>query len=80
MATEASMASLRFGFEKATLGLVVGTASPNNLGAIEVLKKCGMSYWKEIVRNGPRSVFRVTRDAWSRFEHRPIRVVDKSPE
>ena len=61
LATEASIASLQFGFEKAALGLVVGTTAPNNAGAIGVLKKCGMSYWKEIIRNGPRSVFRIAR-------------------
>ena len=66
LATEAGIASLRFGFEKARLGLVVVTTAPDNLGAIEVLKKCGMSYWKEIIRNGPRSVFRISREDWSR--------------
>ena len=59
LATEAGAAALRFGFETAGLGLIVGTTAPDNAGAIKVLKKCGMLYWKEIVRNGPRSVFRV---------------------
>jgi len=68
LATEAGRASLRFGFERAKLDLIVGTTAPDNAGAIEVLKKCGMSYWKEIVRSGPRSVFRVKRDDWSRLE------------
>ena len=67
LATEASMASLRFGFEKAPLGRVVGTTAPNNAGAIKVLKKCGMSYWKEIIRNGPRSIFQITGNDWSRY-------------
>jgi RimJ/RimL family protein N-acetyltransferase len=65
LATEAGRAALRFGFEQATLGLIVGTTAPDNVGAIEVLKKCGMSYWREIIRNGPRSVFRITREDWS---------------
>ncbi|MFI5362384.1 MAG: GNAT family N-acetyltransferase [Elusimicrobiota bacterium] len=68
LATEASTASLRFGFGKTEMDLVVGTTAPDNAGAIKVLKKCGMSYWKEIIRNGPRSVFRISRENWSRFE------------
>jgi RimJ/RimL family protein N-acetyltransferase len=66
LATEAAMASLQFGFNNAGLALIVGTTALTNSGAIKVLQKCGMSYWKEIARNGARSVFRITRGEWPR--------------
>lgn len=61
LATEAGAACLEFGFRTAGLGVIVGTAAPANAGAIRVLKKLGMTYWKEIQRNGPRAVYRLKR-------------------
>jgi [ribosomal protein S5]-alanine N-acetyltransferase len=66
LATEASLAALDFGFEKAGVPAVVGTVAPGNAAAIRVLEACGMSLWKTIERDGPRLVFMTTRDAWGR--------------
>lgn len=71
LATEASFAALRFGFEEAGLDQVVGTTAPGNAGAITVLERCGLSFWKEIARNGPRSVYRITRKQWAALERPP---------
>jgi ribosomal-protein-alanine N-acetyltransferase len=57
-ATEACRAAVRFGFETAALGLIIGVTHPDNGASIRVLKKCGMTYWKDVVRDGaPRVVY-----------------------
>ncbi len=43
-ATEAALASLKYGFEKAGLQRVVGRAVPENTASLRVLEKCGMKY------------------------------------
>ena len=63
--TEASVASLRFGFECAAIDLVVGVTDPKNLASIGVLENCGMSYWRTTVRNGKlRNVYAIDRARW----------------
>ncbi len=51
-ATEAAMASVRYGFEKLGLRRIVGRAMPENIASIKVLEKCGMRYVGEEVVDG----------------------------
>jgi len=44
LATEAAMASLRFGFERLALPRIIGLVHPDNLGSQHVLEKLGMSF------------------------------------
>ncbi len=43
-ATESARAALRFGFERAGLGSIIGLVHPENEASIRVLKKCGLSF------------------------------------
>ncbi len=45
-ATETALATLQWGFETARLPFIVGRAQTANLASIQVLKKCGMHFWK----------------------------------
>jgi len=59
--TEACRAAIQFGLETAKLKQIVGVTHPDNLPSIRVLEKCGMVYWKNVMRNGqPRVVYRKT--------------------
>jgi len=51
-ATEAAMASIRYGFEKLGLQRIVGRAMPENLASIKVLEKCGMGFIGEELVDG----------------------------
>lgn len=46
-ATEASLASLDYGFNDLGLDQIIGRVARANEASIKVLKKCGMSYWKD---------------------------------
>lgn len=43
-ATETARAALRFGFERAGLGHIIGLVHPENEASIRVLEKCGLSH------------------------------------
>ena len=43
-ATEAAIASLRFGFENASLGYIIALVHPENVASIRVIEKCKMGY------------------------------------
>ena len=42
LATEGSLACIRYGFEKLGLNSIIGLAIPENLASVGVLKKCGL--------------------------------------
>lgn len=43
-ATEAALASIKYGFEKLNISRIVGRAEPENKASCVVLEKCGMIY------------------------------------
>jgi ribosomal-protein-alanine N-acetyltransferase len=43
-ASEAAIASLKYGFETLNIPIILGRAMEQNLASIQVLKKCGMKY------------------------------------
>jgi len=47
-ATEAALASLRFGFESVGLKQVIALVHPENVASIHVIEKCGMDYMDTI--------------------------------
>jgi len=47
IATEAALASLRYGFEQTDLQRIIALAFPDNIASQRVMQKCGMSYEKE---------------------------------
>ena len=62
-ATEAALASLRFGFQDLALGQIIALVHPDNFASRRVISKCGMSYvdtislWgMELMRHRRRSV------------------------
>jgi RimJ/RimL family protein N-acetyltransferase len=46
LATEASLASLRYGFETLRLSRILGLVHPANVRSIRVLEKCGLTFEK----------------------------------
>jgi RimJ/RimL family protein N-acetyltransferase len=63
--TEASKASLDFGFQNCKMDQIVATTAPKNIASLKVLEKCGLSFWKKIERNNrERVVYSITRKAW----------------
>lgn len=46
-ATESALATLKFGFEKLSLPMIIGRAIKENVRSVRVLEKCGMRYWKD---------------------------------
>lgn len=60
--TESARRSIQFGFETAGLDFIVAVAHPDNFRSIRVMEKCGMRYWKNIMRLGlPRVVYAIDR-------------------
>lgn len=51
-ATEAALASIKYGFEKLGMQRIVGRAMPGNVASIKVLEKCGMRYVGEELVDG----------------------------
>lgn len=43
-ATQAAQAAVRYGFETAGLGEIIGLVHPENSGSIRVLEKCGLTF------------------------------------
>jgi ribosomal-protein-alanine N-acetyltransferase len=48
-ATEAALASLRFGYENAGLSQIIALVHPENVASIHVIEKCGMDYIDTLV-------------------------------
>ena len=51
-ATEVSRTAVEFAFNKGGITRLVGVTDPRNAACIAVLKKCGMTYWKSVLRRG----------------------------
>ena len=67
-ATEASVASLRLGFERFALPAIIGRVDRANAGSISVLEKVGMRYWKtDVAEHKDQALFyRIRRAEWGR--------------
>ena len=48
LATEAALASVRYGFDELGLKRIIGLAMPENVASIRVLEKAGLHYAKEV--------------------------------
>ena len=48
LATEAALASVRYGFDELGLKQIIGLAMPENLASIRVLEKAGLHYTEEV--------------------------------
>lgn len=48
LATEAALASVRYGFDKLRLKRIIGLAMPENAASIRVLEKAGLHYVEEV--------------------------------
>ena len=48
LATEAAIASVRFGFEKLGLKQIIGLVMPDNVASIRVLEKAGLHYVEDV--------------------------------
>lgn len=60
-ASEAAMASIKYGFEKLGLRRIVGRAMPENIASIKVLEKCGMKFiGEELVDGHPALTYELT--------------------
>jgi [ribosomal protein S5]-alanine N-acetyltransferase len=46
-ATEAGIASVRYGFEELGLDAIIGRVARANVASVRVLEKCGLRYWKD---------------------------------
>ena len=49
---EACKEILRFGFNELKLSQIVAVIWPDNMVSINLVKKCGLRYWKNIIWNG----------------------------
>jgi RimJ/RimL family protein N-acetyltransferase len=54
LATEAALASVRYGFDQLGLNRIIGMAMPENIASIRVLAKAGLRYTEEISFLGHR--------------------------
>ncbi len=51
LATEASLACIRYGFEKLALSRIIGLVDPLNVQSVRVLEKCGLKFEKMVEIN-----------------------------
>jgi ribosomal-protein-alanine N-acetyltransferase len=64
-ATEAARAAIRFGFETAGLGEIIGLVHPENAGSARVLEKCGMIFSDRLALWGMElSRYRIERETY----------------
>ncbi len=63
-ATEASVATLDYGFDTLKLEKIVGRAATDNLRSLNVLQKLGMVFEKDFVAHRACQQFRITQGAW----------------
>ena len=54
LATEAALASVRYGFAKLGLKRIIGLTMPENVASIQVLEKAGLHYTEEVSFLGTR--------------------------
>lgn len=52
LATEAALAVIRHGFERAGLSRVVASADAGNVASVRVMERLGMGFWRREVREG----------------------------
>lgn len=52
LGTEAATTALRFGFESVGLSRIVAIAQPANRASVRIMEKLGMSFERELVRDG----------------------------
>ncbi|HLG15250.1 MAG TPA: GNAT family N-acetyltransferase [Blastocatellia bacterium] len=65
LATEASRAMLRYGFEEVGLERIYGGADPPNAASIRLMERCGMTFAKKMRVNDIEAVYyAVSRDAF----------------
>lgn len=65
LATEASLATLKYGFETVRLHRIVAIAKPENIASIRVIQKVGMTYEKDAHYYGVDVVYyALSRSAW----------------
>lgn len=65
IATEASKATLKYGFLEAKLERIVAIAKPENTASVRVIQKVGMTYQKSTRYYGHDVVYyAITRDEW----------------
>ncbi|GAX40673.1 putative acetyltransferase [Tolypothrix sp. NIES-4075] len=65
LATEASKATLKYGFEEVKLERIVAIAKPENIASVRVIQKVGMKYEKDAHYYGVDVVYyAVSRDKW----------------
>ncbi|MEH1793515.1 GNAT family N-acetyltransferase [Nostoc sp.] len=57
IATEASVATLKFGFWEAKLNQIVAIADPENIASVRVIQKLGMKYEKNAYHYGHNVVY-----------------------
>jgi len=67
LATEASQATLKYGFEEVKLDRIVAIAQPENIASVRVIQKVGMKYQKNAFYYGHDVVYYVI----SRLEWEP---------
>jgi RimJ/RimL family protein N-acetyltransferase len=65
LATEASKATLKYGFEEVKLDRIVAIAKPENIASVRVIQKVGMKYEKDAHHYGVDVVYyAVSREKW----------------
>lgn len=71
LATEASKAMLRFGFEECGLDRIYAGADPPNAASFRVMEKCGMRFAKRMRINNIETIYHVvTKEAFQESEMR----------
>jgi ribosomal-protein-alanine N-acetyltransferase len=79
LATEASKAMLRFGFEEKKLDRIYAGADPPNAASFRVMEKCGMTFAKRIWLNNLEAVYYViTKEAFQPGDAFYKQVIDRS--
>jgi ribosomal-protein-alanine N-acetyltransferase len=70
-ASEAAMASLKYGFEELKLNEIIGRAEPENIASIIVLKKCGMIFshkeFDDLHHEKEIVIYKITHEDFSRY-------------
>lgn len=65
-ATEAALASLKYGFEKMNLNKIIGRTARANVASVRVLEKIGMKFWKNDACEGidDSVYYHITSEEW----------------
>lgn len=66
LATEAALASLKYGFENFKYNEIIGRVMKQNLPSINVLKKCGMTFSHEAeLHKHPALIYKIKKDEFA---------------